>query len=945
LRAAVEENNANPDWGIVTLPGGQPYTLTLGPITVSDNSSIQGEDPLTTRIDAGHDKAFLIEGPGNGSYNAHFSNMTIYNAYATDGVGSGRGSAMDFESPTSTGIYRVHFLEDSTDWRGGALYNLNANITIQQCRFIGNKVPRSDNTGVEGGGGAILNAGFIRIFETTFAENQGTVGGAIDNIGRLEITNSTFSHNLATYQGGAIANHFKTEGSPTEAIINYCTFYKNAVWVTPDQGRNRPDQLSRPHSGGGALSNSGNMFMANSIVAGNIDSNTAWGPHTLAPDGWSKNYQVTVVNSQSQPVTINITPIFTSHRNNVLGTVNPAVWNIKDSFYDDIRFDKDGFNDPMLGALAMNGGQTETHELLPGSPAQDYAPGTQGSPTFACPDRDQRGVPRPPTVSTPNGLTCDAGAFEASGSTGELEAELAELHGAFVIGTDLDASNDGIAYVPNGTGDRTNAPDETHRLRFEAYVDESGDYNIMGWARGATASDNSFWVKVDGLPSAGNLWDLTPVSGQIGQHFVSHRGNATEENPQFDPVRFTLAKGMHTIDVYLREDGAQLDKIKIMPAPMFSQNLEVESSSLLAGAFMVGKDPLASGGKYVFTPIAFSNVSGVPDNAHKATTIVTAPQAGTYLIRANVHANFDDRNSFWVKVDGLPANGYLWEMTENNSVYGRDYVSHRGGGNSGNPDLDPVELQLSAGPHTIEVFAREGGTRLDRIGLELKQDADMRIVSRGKPATASSSVSSSFDPAKAVDGNAGTRWSSQSGDDQWIRVDLQARYRIDRVMLYWDAAFGKEYEIQISEDGSAWTALYHKSDGTGGGDNLMLDGTGRYVRVTGIKRGTTGGYSLKEFDVYGAAVPSAFVCQGACLSAQPVTRYQNAVLNTTGERWFVVSDVVLGWQASEIAGRTITVNGVALQPGQMPLPSRVNGKYYFRFSPGTFSWAAWSFWN
>lgn len=243
-----------------------------------------------------------------------------------------------------------------------------------------------------------------------------------------------------------------------------------------------------------------------------------------------------------------------------------------------------------------------------------------------------------------------------------------------------------------------------------------------------------------------------------------------------------------------------------------------------------------------------------------------------------------------------------------------DYVSHRGNGNSGNPDLDPVELQLSAGPHTIEIFAREGGTRLDRIGLELKQDADMRILSRNKPALASSSASGSLDPAKAVDGNAVTRWASLSGDDQWIRLDLQARDRIDRVMLFWDGAYGKEYQIQISEDGSAWTTLYHKTDGTGGSDNLMLDGTGRYVRMKGIKRGTSGAYSLKEFDVYGAAVPINFVCQGGCLSAQPLSRYQNAVLNTTGERWYVVTETVAGWQASEIAGRTISVNGVTLQP-------------------------------
>jgi hypothetical protein len=127
----------------------------------------------------------------------------------------------------------------------------------------------------------------------------------------------------------------------------------------------------------------------------------------------------------------------------------------------------------------------------------------------------------------------------------------------------------------------------------------------------------------------------------------------------------------------------------------------------------------------------------------------------------------------------------------------------------------------------------------------------------------------------------------------------------------------------------------------------MSDGVGRYVRMQGLARGTGAGYSLKEFDVYGvaSAPASGFVCNGACMSAEPVARYENQVLNTTGERWYVVEDVVAGWQASEVAGRDIYVNGVKLQPGQMPLPARVNGKYYFRFTPGLYTWASWGFWN
>lgn len=91
--------------------------------------------------------------------------------------------------------------------------------------------------------------------------------------------------------------------------------------------------------------------------------------------------------------------------------------------------------------------------------------------------------------------------------------------------------------------------------------------------------------------------------------------------------------------------------------------------------------------------------------------------------------------------------------------------------------------------------------------------------------------------------------------------------------------------------------------------------------------------------------PSGFVCTGACASATSLSRYQNSgPFGTTGERWFVVTDDINGWQASQIAGRTISVNGVVVAPGESPLPAKVGGAYYFQFSGGSFTWASWSFW-
>ncbi len=57
--------------------------------------------------------------------------------------------------------------------------------------------------------------------------------------------------------------------------------------------------------------------------------------------------------------------------------------------------------DPRLGPLADNGGPTETHALLAGSPAIDA-----GSDDCPPPATDQRGVARP------DGAACDIGAFE-----------------------------------------------------------------------------------------------------------------------------------------------------------------------------------------------------------------------------------------------------------------------------------------------------------------------------------------------------------------------------------------------------------------------------------------------------------------------------------------------------------------------------------------------------
>lgn len=124
-------------------------------------------------------------------------------------------------------------------------------------------------------------------------------------------------------------------------------------------------------------------------------------------------------------------------------------------------------------------------------------------------------------------------------------------------------------------------------------------------------------------------------------------------------------------------------------------------------------------------------------------------------------------------------------------------------------------------------------------------------LAAGRPVVCSSVE---FPCAEAVDGNAATRWASLASDPQWIYVDLGATYNVTRVNLTWEAAYGKNYQIQVSGDATNWTNIYTTTTGDGGTDDLTgLSGSGRYVRMYGTARGTGYGYSLWEYQVYGTS--------------------------------------------------------------------------------------------
>jgi fibronectin type 3 domain-containing protein len=126
------------------------------------------------------------------------------------------------------------------------------------------------------------------------------------------------------------------------------------------------------------------------------------------------------------------------------------------------------------------------------------------------------------------------------------------------------------------------------------------------------------------------------------------------------------------------------------------------------------------------------------------------------------------------------------------------------------------------------------------------------LLSQGQPATASSVQGAGYAASNAVDGNLGTRWSSASSDPQWLQVDLGATHALSQVVLNWETAYAKAFQIQTSTDGTNWTAIYSTTTGSGGVQTIPVSGSGRYVRMYGTQRATQYGYSLWEFQVYGS---------------------------------------------------------------------------------------------
>lgn len=152
-----------------------------------------------------------------------------------------------------------------------------------------------------------------------------------------------------------------------------------------------------------------------------------------------------------------------------------------------------------------------------------------------------------------------------------------------------------------------------------------------------------------------------------------------------------------------------------------------------------------------------------------------------------------------------------------------------------------------------------------------------------KPTMASSVEADGLESNLAIDGIFSTRWASESGlDPQWIYVDLQDEYSLDRVVIHWEAAYAIQYQIQLSSDEINWTTVFSETNGNGGEDVIIFSSqSARYVRMYGTQRALNYGYSIYEFEVYKQVSDDDATLSSISINNSPISGFSPQITSYT----------------------------------------------------------------
>jgi hypothetical protein len=261
---------------------------------------------------------------------------------------------------------------------GGGIYLLGGNLTLKNSTLSGNSA--------DAGGGIFNFGGNMTVENSTLSGNSAIIsggGGILNSSGALlTVQNSTLLGNTATSgTGGAIFN----DNSSTLSVVN-STLSGNTAF----------------NGGGIANQDSNAVMIRNSTLSGNAATygGGIYNRSAYAPSWWTTfGFINTIVANSTSGGDCDNTGTISTNTNNLVEDNSCAPFLS---------------GDPNLGALADNGGPTQTFALLVGSPAIDA--GDSATCTAApVSGFDQRGATRPTDGDASGSSVCDIGAFELGG--------------------------------------------------------------------------------------------------------------------------------------------------------------------------------------------------------------------------------------------------------------------------------------------------------------------------------------------------------------------------------------------------------------------------------------------------------------------------------------------------------------------------------------------------
>ena len=330
-------------------------------------------------------------------------------------------------------------------------------------------VQNGQGDGGDGGGIRVL-AGSLTVADTAVINNTaGGIGGGIHNVATLNVVNSTISGNNASAGtlGGGISNDFG-------AILNVSgsTISGNTAGVL---------------GLGGGIRTRGPVTLINSTLSGNTASDG--GGASVIDPGTLAASSSTIYNNTGSGILVSGT---TSLLNTIIEDCNLSAgfsslgYNIEPANTCGMNGIGDLVNtDPQLGALGANGGPTQTHAPLPGSPVVDTGnPAPPGSGGTSCPVKDQRKLNRAADGNGDLTVRCDMGAVEACPAAPDGDADFVgdacDNCPAFPNGTQSDSDGDNAGNACDGFGggnvdcsDAVNSVDSLKVLRHNAALSVS----------------------------------------------------------------------------------------------------------------------------------------------------------------------------------------------------------------------------------------------------------------------------------------------------------------------------------------------------------------------------------------------------------------------------------------------------------------------------------------